>query len=372
MRLFVIGCIVLSVICSCRNESKSVYVENLPKIDTFQKLKMQSIPLEHVGSSYVGTVSLTDESILLVDSRFCWIFEFALDGKLKQRYLGQGNAPTDLPAGMIDGYAYLQDGSHFIIGPQNDCYVFDEKFQLKFKYILQRGNRTRTAVDPEIPDNYTLSYFNMGIKNYGDNLYTAVMLDHPTYNFIVSPKEYFRNAHPLMELDLPTGKLKTVKGNYPDTYQKDPSLRHLNFIFYDIDKTGNFYLTYEGDSTIYTFNADFQPLSAYGYAGKDMVKKEAVFHSLKEFRKGNEKNRRERGIYTDLQYIDETGILFRGYQKGEGHVMDGLQIYKDKVLIGDVEVPKNLKILGYIAPYYYAWDGIDEENEKIMIYRFQL
>ncbi len=333
---------------------------------------MQCIPLEHVGSSYVGTLSLTDKSVLFVDSRFCWIFEFALDGTLKQRYLGQGNGPTELAAGMIDGYAYLQDGSHFIVGPQNDCYVFDDNFNLKSQYVLQRENKRTNEVEPENPDSYTLSYYNMGIKNFGNNLYTSVMLDHPTYNFIVSPKKYFGNAHILMEIDLQTGKLNAVKGNYPDRYLTDPSLRHLNFVFYDIDKSGNFYLTYEADSTIYTFDSNFKPLAAFGYAGKDMVKKEAVFHSLKEFRKGYEKNKQERGIYTDLQYIDETGVLFRSYQKGEGRLADGLQIYKDKVLIGDVDVPKNFKILGYILPYYYAWNGIDEENEKVVVYRFRL
>ena len=99
------------------------------------------------------------------------------------------------------------------------------------------------------------------------------------------------------------------------------------------DKSGNFYLAFEGDSTIYTFDSEFRPLTAFGYAGKEMSKKEAVFHSLKEFQKGYAQNRRERGIYTGLKYIEDTGFLFRTYQRGEEHDTDGLQIYKNQVLI---------------------------------------
>lgn len=369
MKIFII-IFVAFIVNACQYEAqKFAGIKNYPKEDILQEIDMISLPLETVGSSYVGQLSVTDESILFIDSRFCWVFEFTPEGELKKRYLGQGNGPSELPAGMIDGYAYLQDGSHFFIGPGSNCYIYDENFKLKSRYILKYK---KGAVNPEQPDTYTLYYFNMCMKDYNDHLYCTVMLDDPIYNFILSPKEYFKNVHVLMSINLQTGELEAVKGNYPDIYQKDPSLRHLNFIAYDIDKSGNFNLTYEGDSIIYVFDSEFRPVTAFGYAGKDMVKKEAVFHSLEEFREGYAQNRRERGIYTGLKYVDETGVLFRSYQKGEGKDTDGLQIYKNNVLIGDVEVPKNFKVLGYIPPYYYGSDGINEENESIFIQRFQL
>lgn len=34
--------------------------------------------------------------------------------------------------------------------------------------------------------------------------------------------------------------------------------------------------------------------------------------------------------------------------------------------------PKTLKIIGYIKPYYYTQAIIEEEEERIIIYRFKL
>ncbi len=40
-----------------------------------------------------------------------------------------------------------------------------------------------------------------------------------------------------------------------------------------------------------------------------------------------------------VEYVDETGLLFRSYRKGGGSATDGLQVYRDGVLVGDVDVP---------------------------------
>lgn len=373
MRDYIVCLFVLFFFCNCRHESKFAEIKNPVRRDTLQSLYTETFPLENIQASYVGNLFLKDKSIYFVDSKFCWIFEFDEEGKLKKRSLGQGNGPSELPTGMIDGFACLEDGSRFFVGPSNDCYVFDKHNQLKSKYVMQhRRLKDGEKMNYEDPSVYTLYYVNMIMKNHGDYLYYTVMLDHPLYNFMTSPEEYFKKAHILRKMNVHTGESEAVVGNYPEVYQKDPSLKHLNFVYYDIDKSGNFYITYEGASTIYTFDSNFQPLSAFGYAGRNMAHKEVVFHSIEDFQKGYMKNHEERGLYTGIEYIDETGVLFRTYQRGEGQDKDGLQIYKDRVLIGDVDVPKNFKILGYIPPYYYGTEGIDEENETILIQRFKL
>ena len=43
-----------------------------------------------------------------------------------------------------------------------------------------------------------------------------------------------------------------------------------------------------------------------------------------------------------VEYVDETGLLFRSYRKGGGSVTDGLQVYRDGVLVGDVDVPPGI------------------------------
>ena len=94
--------------------------------------------------------------------------------------------------------------------------------------------------------------------------------------------------------------------------------------------------------------------------------------TLEESRKNWRNERLTKGYYNWLEYVDETGLLFRSYQKGEARSTDGLQIYKDGVLIGDVSVPKGLKVMGYIAPYYYSYVIPNEEKEFMYLYRFKL
>ena len=82
--------------------------------------------------------------------------------------------------------------------------------------------------------------------------------------------------------------------------------------------------------------------------------------------------KQSKGYYTWLEYVDETGLLFRSYQKGGSQSTDGLQIYKDGVLLGDINVPKGLKVMGYVSPYYYSYVIADEEREIMYMYRFKL
>ena len=64
-----------------------------------------------------------------------------------------------------------------------------------------------------------------------------------------------------------------------------------------------------------------------------------------------------------VEYVDETGLLFRSYRKGGGSVTDGLQVYRDGVLVGDVDVPLGFRMAGYVVP--------DEEGERLYMFRFK-
>ena len=94
--------------------------------------------------------------------------------------------------------------------------------------------------------------------------------------------------------------------------------------------------------------------------------------SLEQVNRDLGKNRLKKGYYGTVEYIDATGYLFRSYLKGADAATDGLQIYKDGVLVGDVDVPKGFRVTGYNAPYYYSQVFEDEEAEKLTVYRFRL
>ena len=50
-----------------------------------------------------------------------------------------------------------------------------------------------------------------------------------------------------------------------------------------------------------------------------------------------------------------------------------MQIYHQKRLIGDVEVPNFFNVIGKIGDYYYADGSLDNpDNEEIVVYKFKL
>lgn len=160
---------------------------------------------------------------------------------------------------------------------------------------------------------------------------------------------------------------------FPPSYQENSLQKAiLCSVNYDIDQNGNFYVTYEADSLIRQYDNDYNELKCFGYAGIDMDLNYKTITTLEESRKNWRNERLTKGYYNWLEYVDETGLLFRSYQKGETRSTDGLQIYKDGVLIGDVSVPKGLKVMGYIAPYYYSYVIPNEEKEFMYLYRFKL
>ena len=344
-------------------------IQKYPKSISINSIKLEELELESIISSYVGKLFINNENIGFVDQRFCWVFMFDKDGMFIERHLGQGHGPMEIETGVIEGYALLNDGSYFFIGRSTDGHIFDEQFQRKETFIINR-NANKNVKGYEQPYFYTICYENLIMKNYGDYLYYNLFLAHPKYNFL-SASDYHKKAHIISKLNLQTGVMEQVLGHYPEIYAKDKSLRQLSFVNFDMDSNGNFYVSYEADSLIYTFDKDFSPLTTFGYRGSNMVDRRLIFNTIDEYNENYMQNRRERGMYNGLNYIDETGLLLRTYQKGSG-TGGGLQIYKQSVLIGDVDVPDGFKIIGYIAPYYYASCGIDEDNERIVLQRFKL
>ena len=350
----------------CNNVQKNenfAPVKNYPKNISIKTIMLEKLELEPVESSYIGELFVKNGSIGFIDHMFCWVFLFDKDGMFIERHLGQGHRSNEITCGYINGYACLNDGSFLFVGLNNNCYIYDNQFKTKGNIFINNSKNEKFK-DYEQPSSYSLCYQNLIMKNYQKYLYYTIIPENENSAFIDSTK-YFNNVHIIGKLNLKTGKTEKVLGNYPDVYMNDKSLEQLSFINFDIDSKGTFYLTFEADSLIYTFSKNFTPIKSFGYKGRDMNSLDNVDNAPFV------QSRKEGGRYSSIVYIDETNILFRTYQK-DSEKGGGLQIYKNSVLIGDLDVLDDFKILGYIYPYYYASCGIDEDDEKIILYKFKI
>ena len=78
------------------------------------------------------------------------------------------------------------------------------------------------------------------------------------------------------------------------------------------------------------------------------------------------------GYYYYLRYIPETALLFRSFHHGTPLTYDGLQVYKNQLLVAEYQVPNGFRVIGYVPPYYYAEGKPDIDKEAMVFYRFKL
>ena len=159
---------------------------------------------------------------------------------------------------------------------------------------------------------------------------------------------------------------------YPDSYRERPLSKALfNKVRFDVADNCDFYVTYQADSLIYCYDEAYRPVACFGVEGTGMYKEYREFATKKETYENAREEISSRGFYNWLEWVDETGVLFRSYQRGVGADGVGLQIYRVGVLVGDVDVPKGLRVAGYVAPYYYSYVMPDEDREVLYVYRFK-
>ncbi|MBS4014811.1 MAG: hypothetical protein KGZ97_13850 [Bacteroidetes bacterium] len=189
---------------------------------------------------------------------------------------------------------------------------------------------------------------------------------------MIISEDYYREGRIIAKLDYKNSIITEVLGRRSLVYDNYKYLGHLSFISFDTDGKGHFFLNFEIDSLIYFCDKDFVPIKSFGGKGTNMNTNYTESNNLRDLDRIFHEDRKKCGFYTGLEYIEERDLLFRSYTRGEHTNFDGLQIYKDQVLVADVDVPKGFKIEGYISPYFYSSVFADSEKQVIKIYRFTL
>lgn len=339
----------------------------------YTSITLEKIVLDSIDNSSSGASSITDDGqIAFVDYNYCLVSLFDSIGHLQSQHLGSGNGPGETSIGQIAAHAYTDENGLTLFGFNLDFHNFKD-YKSENIFVLTPSIKGETL--SECSDSYTNQYSDMVCRSYEGKVYFNIFSDHPDFNYLSNTSDFLDNCYHIWEVDLKkqTDTRLLAKG-YPASYKKH-SNKYLIFsgCNFDIDNDGNFYLSYEADSLIYVYNHDFSPIATYGFAGKNMDTDYISIGSFQECRKHYRNERSTKSYYYWTEYNDQTGLLFRSYSKAGGEKA-GLQIYRDGTLIGDVEVPSGVKVIGYIAPYYYSAviPSLDENDTSLTIYRFKL
>lgn len=364
-----------SLAVSCRNKHNEINVVDVQSNKSIEhdSIEIETIVLDSINNSSYGSTSITDAGeIAFVDDNYCLVSLFDTVGNLKSQHLGLGSGPGETSIGHIAAHAFLPKNKLVLFGYNLDFHSFCD-YKIDNIFILDRVLKGTAMCDNS--EAYTNQYGDMVCRAYNDKLYFNIYSDHPDFNYLDQTKDYLDNCYHIWEIDLKKHcDTRLLAKGYPATYKAAPN-KYLIFCGcnFDIDNNGNFYLSYEADSLIYVYNHEFEPIATYGFSGKDLNTDYMSISSFAQCRKNYQNERSTKSYYFWTEYIDQTGLLFRSYKKASADA-DGLQIYRDGTLIGDVSVPKNFKVIGYVAPYYYSAiiPSLEDEDTSLTIYRFKL
>lgn len=381
MKTILVSILLICTLQGCINKKTGAfYLKPNSQVDiSYQKLALDSIPLDTVTTSFVVNSSICDGNICVMDNYACTMYRFFVDGKFKDKKLGPGRAKDETTIGMCAAHCFLPDGRLVLYDYNGGYYIyskdflFENYFRVKYEGGGNDGNQDIDTLYKD-PYSYTPAYNDNVCRSYGDCIYFKIQMAYPDYNYVNTTTKHLQMGGNILETNLKTKELTRLLAiGYPESYKENSNTKAIfSTVNYDISKNGDFYVTYEADTLIYQYDKDYHEKKCFGYAGKDMDLDYTSINTTADSRKYWRSERQTKGYYNWLEYVDETGMLFRSYQKGGNNSTDGLQIYKDGVLIGDVSVPKGFKVMGYVAPYYYSYVIADEKRELMYLYRFKL
>lgn len=367
--ILVLGCNKQSVVkyweSSVKGE-KQLLINNI-HIDTF------FVDGRHTSS--VGHWHYFNNKFIWSDYLFSSFYLYDTNLVFKNRVLGKGNGPKEIPA-SIAACSFNSDRI-FILGPSWDFYEVDTMWNVtrksRFGFDPQGVPLSRLSNNPKSHylGIYELNYSGINL-NYWNSNYVILPIEstHPLFNGYISDK-YYEEARILALLDLNESKIERIFGRYSTFYQKYKYIPQFSNVMFDVEGD-NIIIGYEADSLIYAFK-NLDTLSyKFGYCGREIGMKYPEVKSFDNYREIDAEHRPKYGFYKYIKCFPDMDILFRGYQKDGEQDQDGLQIYWQNNLMGDIDVPKGFRVFGFVQPYFYAEGIPDLLTQKLPLYRFNL
>lgn len=371
---------ILILICilsfSCNNKKKKELSTSKKDKIIYIEAKLDTITLQVDETSFDNIKQLRGDTIIYFDKRLGYMYKLNKNGKLIKKNYKFGEGPHEINSQCVDIYLGTEKKDIFI-GASLDINIHKINTEKKAHYYLGWIYNKDDSFK-----NYELNYGNLYMKEDKDgNIYLPIFAYTKELN--PSKKDYIDKTKLFAKLDINKRKITSLVGKFPESYRQNAKYPQFHSYFLEIDKTRNdFYISFELDSLIYKYDKNFRLKETFGKKGKCMNKDYTKIESynLKNFRKSFFNDKKRRGHYSEIKYIKELDYLCRIYHKNANK--NGIQIYKDGILIGDLKIPNNInKILGYIKPYLYisnvspniySNNSLDEVKENLRVIRLEL
>ena len=366
--------LIMLALFSCSDGEKKGFADIVPDSDRtgirYDSINIERIVLDSVYCSYYGFSGISPAGhIYYYDRHFGYIYEFDSEGKCLSRHLGIGRSNHETAFRDCVNAAF-SDSGFVLLSTGLDFEIFDSDYSLEKRFALVY--RPDIRADASSFETYSFSWENRVARIKDGIFYIGMMSEHPEFNIFATGEKFLEQGRHIGRIDLTEEKsLPMIVKGFPQIYhQEKASCASFGGVNFDVGED-YLYVGYEADSLIYRCDFSGEPESCFGISGKGMDMDYAPVRSWDDAPVYRQ-NRETKGRYGWIEYIDETGLLFRSYSRGQHSSSDGLQIYENGVLVADLDVPGEFRVAGYIEPYYYSQVSEDEETGRLKIMRFRL
>lgn len=373
--------ILLSIylLTGCKNDSN----KNMPhrgKIDIqIKNILIDSIVIDAANTSLVGSFFLQDSLIAFSDQMYASLFLYKLNGEMIGRFLGQGKGPNELP--KLRKIVPIEDSQEYIalIGTNSYSIINKNNWTTKTKYIDWGWENNYKSTSSNNISNYSINLRNpvsLDIKPIADSLFIfpiiATSKNFAGFSPESNAEKFYKEGRPLGVLNRNTGNIDKLIGQYPPIYLNYEYIPNFTTFSFDVN-IDTIFMSFNPDSLISVFKYPDKNICTFGYKGRDMDQTYRETNTMDEAFKGLKEDVQKYGYYMTLKYFKNSKLLFRGYYKGDQAKTDGLQIYHNYDLIGDVDVPKRFQLLGCFNNVYYGVKYFpDIYEQKFVFYKFSI
>lgn len=372
------------IICSsCRKEQDISYlnksVEFFPRKEiSIERIKIDTLINDSFIFSSYGAWVIFNDSLTLLDKRLDSAYVFSDELIHHSTYLGKGDGPNLLTNIILEHT--VMDDFLVLLGGNYDYHLINKNWEIEqggqldfyhektpYEELLKNPKAHYVGLYEVLSEHLKLGH------DYQGNLIFSIAIPHPDFNYLWH-EEFYNEARILGKINPNDGKV-SIHGRYSPIYHQYKFLSTLIGAPFSYVEANTYIQGYEADSILYKLNDAGEVNYAFGVAGKEMNMAYENFRpqDYEEYDAVWDLDRDRLSYYYSLDYIKETGLLFRVYTKSNP-LVDGLQIYRDDTLIGDIEVPKDFLFVGYKAPYYYGEFkySVDKEEDSIQLLRFEI
>ncbi len=375
--IWISSAIISSLSCK-QKDLGSVAYYNVPDLTKkAQVRKIASFNLDtlalapNIETSYIGSFWVSNNALYYTDTQFMYVYQFDLKHNTATKFIGQGGGPNEVSSQIGDVVFNAATNSYNVFMPQTGVvYSFNTNWEKQSKFVIDH-NITRGYSDilenpnPRLADSYEVANQYDAILKPWDSSYVAIAIEaaHPKFNGYYNSELYYNYSRILGLVNLQTGKIEQLIGRRSPYYLKNKSLPIFDHFNYDT--FGNtVFVDFMIGKDIYVLDKQTGlAVGKFGEAAKDMNTNYKTTHSYEEGDDLHYQHRITYGYYTSLKYLPEQDMLFRSYYKGKHTDFDGLQIYKDYTLLGDLNVPKGFKIIGFIDDAYIGTIQNEDQND---------